>query len=135
MDVWTAVGVLVIAGIVAAVVLRRRAPLVALGALWFLLALAPFNNVLPRTSLLMAERYPRSRFTGYDLSEDAIAEARREAARRGLRNLRFETRDVTHLDEEGNAFAHHRFGHLLKFPRVGQSQVNFGSCPGSSNRD
>jgi tetratricopeptide (TPR) repeat protein len=56
-DAWTLVGLAVLAGVAAAVVRGGRAPWLALGALWFLLALAPFNNVLPRTSLLLAERY------------------------------------------------------------------------------
>ncbi len=46
---------------------------------------------------LMAETYPRSRFTGYDFSEEAVAAAQREAARRGLGNVRFETRDAAEL--------------------------------------
>lgn len=42
----------------------------------------------------MAERYPNSRFTGIDLCEDAIDFASRTAADRGLRNIRFEARDL-----------------------------------------
>ena len=44
---------------------------------------------------LLAEQFPRSRFTGYDLSEEAIAYARDHANRSELRNLRFEVRDLT----------------------------------------
>jgi ubiquinone/menaquinone biosynthesis C-methylase UbiE len=47
----------------------------------------------------MAATFPRSRFTGYDLSEEAIATARREAEERGLTNVRFEARDVSMLDD------------------------------------
>ncbi|HOR27387.1 MAG TPA: class I SAM-dependent methyltransferase, partial [Candidatus Sumerlaeota bacterium] len=47
----------------------------------------------------LAAAYPRSRFTGYDLSEAAVAEARRVAAERGLSNIRFEQRDLTDWDE------------------------------------
>lgn len=48
---------------------------------------------------LMAGAFPASRFTGYDISEEAIASARAEAAGLGLANARFETRDVAFLDE------------------------------------
>ena len=47
----------------------------------------------------LAQRFPNSRFSGYDLSPLAIADARREARERGLTNVRFESRDVTHLHE------------------------------------
>ncbi len=50
--------------------------------------------------LELARRYPASRFTGYDLSGEAIAWARREAAAAGLDNLRFEVRDVSTPDGE-----------------------------------
>jgi 2-polyprenyl-3-methyl-5-hydroxy-6-metoxy-1,4-benzoquinol methylase len=49
----------------------------------------------------LAADFPASRFTGYDLSEEAVASARREAERRGLSNVRFEVRDVTQLGEGG----------------------------------
>lgn len=45
----------------------------------------------------LAARFPNSRFSGYDLSKEATAEARREAQGRGLTNIRFEMRDVTHM--------------------------------------
>ena len=54
--------------------------------------------------MLMAERFPNSRFSGFDLSEEAIDWARRQAAEQGLDNVRFEVRDVSDLDataEEG----------------------------------
>ena len=47
----------------------------------------------------LAAHYPRSRFTGYDLCEDAIAEASRMAAGRGLDNIRFAARDLTDFDQ------------------------------------
>jgi len=49
--------------------------------------------------MLMAERFPKSRFTGYDLSRDAIAWATEEAARRGLSNLTFEIRDLSDFEQ------------------------------------
>jgi len=45
----------------------------------------------------LAERFPRSRFTGYELSAEAVAEARAGAAALGLDNTRFEVRDVADL--------------------------------------
>lgn len=49
--------------------------------------------------LAMAARFPRSRFTGYDLCADAIEHARREARAAGLDNLHFATRDLSHYEE------------------------------------
>jgi SAM-dependent methyltransferase len=45
----------------------------------------------------LAKRFPNSRFTGYELSSEAVAEARAGAADGGLRNTRFEVRDVADL--------------------------------------
>lgn len=47
---------------------------------------------------VMAQAFPRSWFTGYDLSEDGIAAGRAEAQRLGLTNAQFEPRDLTTLD-------------------------------------
>ncbi|WP_275288312.1 class I SAM-dependent methyltransferase [Halomonas elongata] len=52
-----------------------------------------------RALLAMAERFPASRFTGYDLSEEAIAWAREQAGRAGLTNLTFEVRDLSDFDD------------------------------------
>jgi 2-polyprenyl-3-methyl-5-hydroxy-6-metoxy-1,4-benzoquinol methylase len=49
--------------------------------------------------IMMAERYPRSRFTGYDLSEEAISWARTQAQQKGLKNIEFEMRDASNFDE------------------------------------
>jgi 2-polyprenyl-3-methyl-5-hydroxy-6-metoxy-1,4-benzoquinol methylase len=46
----------------------------------------------------MARAFPRSRFTGHDLSAPGIAAARAGAAQDGLANLRFEVRDVADLE-------------------------------------
>ena len=51
-----------------------------------------------RALLAMAARYPRSRFTGYDLCTDAIAWAAAETRRLGLDNLRFEARDLSDFE-------------------------------------
>lgn len=47
----------------------------------------------------LAELYPRSRFTGLDLSEEAVGFARSNAEARGLSNVSYEIRDVTDFDE------------------------------------
>lgn len=44
---------------------------------------------------LMAKNFPESRFTGYDLSEEAILTGRSQAERSGLGNVRFEQEDLT----------------------------------------
>lgn len=54
-----------------------------------------------RVLVTMARRYPRSRFVGYDLCDDALEAGRAEADRFALRNLRFEVRDLTAYDEPG----------------------------------
>ena len=48
---------------------------------------------------LMAEAFPRSRFTGFDFSDGGLAAARAEARHQGLTNARFEKRDAAHLGE------------------------------------
>jgi 2-polyprenyl-3-methyl-5-hydroxy-6-metoxy-1,4-benzoquinol methylase len=47
----------------------------------------------------LAGRYPRSRFVGMDLSEDAIAYARQEATRAGHDNVEFIAVDLSDFDE------------------------------------
>ena len=47
---------------------------------------------------LMAKAYPKSRFTGWDFSEDGIAAARKEAAKLGVTNVTFDTKDVATID-------------------------------------
>jgi SAM-dependent methyltransferase len=47
---------------------------------------------------LMAKEFPNSRFVGYDFSEAAIAAGRSEAAEMGLKNARFEVKDIATLD-------------------------------------
>lgn len=51
-----------------------------------------------RAMIQLAERFPRSEFAGFDLSEEAIGWAREQVATKGLRNLRFEVRDATDFD-------------------------------------
>jgi len=52
---------------------------------------------------LIGRAFPASRLTGEDLSDEAIAAARAEAAGLGLRNARFEVRDVAE-PREGEAY-------------------------------
>lgn len=47
---------------------------------------------------VMAKAFPRSRFTGYDFSEEGIAAGRTEAKQLGLTNARFELQDLATLD-------------------------------------
>jgi SAM-dependent methyltransferase len=61
---------------------------------------------------VMAQAFPRSRFTGYDLSEQGIALARHEAEAFGLENARFDVKDVATLDERG------RFGLITAFDAI-----------------
>ena len=49
---------------------------------------------------LMARHFPRSTFVGYDFSEAAIAEARREAEAMGVGNAAFVVQDVAKLPAE-----------------------------------
>lgn len=62
--------------------------------------------------LAMAERFPRSRFVGYDLCADAIAFANAAARDAGLGNVRFERRDLTGYDEKA------RFDFITSFDAV-----------------
>jgi SAM-dependent methyltransferase len=48
---------------------------------------------------LMARTFPNSRFIGYDLSEEAIAFARQEAAEHRSQNFKFVARDLSNFDE------------------------------------
>ena len=47
---------------------------------------------------LMAEAFPKSRFVGYDFSEEGLAAGRSEANEKELRNVRFESKDVSALE-------------------------------------
>jgi 2-polyprenyl-3-methyl-5-hydroxy-6-metoxy-1,4-benzoquinol methylase len=47
----------------------------------------------------MATHFPKSRFAGYDISKEGTAAAQAEANERGLKNSRFEVRDVAAFNE------------------------------------
>lgn len=62
--------------------------------------------------IAMAERYPSSRFVGYDLCPDAIEDATAAARAAGLGNVGFEARDLTGYDET------ERFDFITSFDAV-----------------
>ncbi len=68
-----------------------------------------------RAMNLLAELYPNSRFTGVDLSPEAIEFARREAESKGLENVRFEIRDVTDFDRDS---AEQRYDLITTFDAI-----------------
>jgi ubiquinone/menaquinone biosynthesis C-methylase UbiE len=49
----------------------------------------------------LAERFPKSRFTGVDFSVEAISNARGIAEKRGLRNVKFEVHDAAKWKSKG----------------------------------
>jgi ubiquinone/menaquinone biosynthesis C-methylase UbiE len=53
---------------------------------------------------LLAKTYPNSRFTGYDLSDDAIKMCRNQAEKENLSNVKFESKDLTSFDLNGEKF-------------------------------
>ena len=65
-----------------------------------------------RALLLLAERFPNSRFTGYDFSEEAIDWANRQAQRQGLGNVRFQVKDAAQMDD------HQAFDWITTFDAV-----------------
>jgi SAM-dependent methyltransferase len=64
----------------------------------------------------LAADYPNSRFVGIDLSVEAIAEAKRGADERRLRNLRFEVRDAAELTVEARFDFASAFGVIHRQP-------------------
>jgi len=55
-----------------------------------------------RAMLTLAQAFPASRFTGIDLSEEAIGKARAAAEQAGLNNITFEARDLSTLKTLGS---------------------------------
>lgn len=66
--------------------------------------------------ITLAQRFPNSRFLGYDLCEDAIAHAERSERAADLNNVRFEVRDLSGYDEEA------RFDLITSFDAVHDQQ-------------
>lgn len=50
---------------------------------------------------LMGKTFPRSKFTGYDISQEGITKANEEARNMGLTNVRFEIKDALLIEEFG----------------------------------
>jgi len=48
----------------------------------------------------MARAFPKSRFTGYEFSGEAVERGRKNAIKRGLKNLSLEVKDAAHFDEK-----------------------------------
>jgi Methylase of polypeptide chain release factors len=48
----------------------------------------------------MAQEFPKSRFTGYDISSEAIESGRAKAKEHGLENLSLEAKDVANFDDK-----------------------------------
>ncbi len=61
---------------------------------------------------LMAQTYPRSRFTGYDLADEAIQTGQKEATALGLSNVKFEAKDLTAFD------IHERYDLITAFDAI-----------------
>jgi 2-polyprenyl-3-methyl-5-hydroxy-6-metoxy-1,4-benzoquinol methylase len=54
----------------------------------------------------LAALFPASRFTGLDLSREAVGAARADAGEKGLRNVEFVERDLSDFDETGEPAAY-----------------------------
>ena len=67
------------------------------------------------TLLYLAGRYPDSEFTGYELSAEALANARQQAEKKGLANVFFVERDLTDFDREAES---NRFGWVTAFDAI-----------------
>ncbi|CAN5549082.1 class I SAM-dependent methyltransferase [soil metagenome] len=61
---------------------------------------------------LMAQAFPKSRFVGYDYTEESVAAARAEAAALALTNATFEKKDVSQIDD------HERFDLITAFDAI-----------------
>ncbi len=61
---------------------------------------------------LMAKTFPNSTFIGYDLSEEAVARAQKEAEEAGASNISFERKDVSTFNEP------ERFGLITAFDAI-----------------
>ncbi|WP_145362353.1 class I SAM-dependent methyltransferase [Stratiformator vulcanicus] len=67
--------------------------------------------------LALAERYPRSTFIGFDLSDAAVAAANLQASSSGLRNVRFEMRDLSDFHNDA-AVDRRRFNLVTAFDAI-----------------
>ena len=67
-------------------------------------------------TLLMAQAFPASRFTGIDISNEALDAARADACEKGLTNVCFEHRDAAELRHPNNLSAH--FDYITAFDAI-----------------
>ncbi len=83
---------------------------------------------------VLAREFPRSRFTGYDFSEEAIGLGRAEAAEWGLANASFEVSDVAKLNVEGRFDVITAFDaiHDQAFPRKVLANIHTALKPGGT---
>ena len=65
-----------------------------------------------RALIALAERFPNSRFTGIDFSEEAIGRARGEADKRRLDNIEFHVKDAANIN------MHDRFDLIFAFDSI-----------------
>ena len=65
-----------------------------------------------RALILLAENFPESHFTGFDISQEAITAAEEEAQRINLRNVDFQVRDVA------EAFPQNRYDLVTAFDAI-----------------
>ena len=80
-----------------------------------------------RVLLHLASRYPNSRFMGYDLSTEALADARLQAELAGLGNIQFEVRD---LSDFGHTAEPDAFNFVTAFDAVHDQAVPQGVLNG-----
>ena len=64
---------------------------------------------------LMAKRFPRSQFVGYDLSDEAIEFGTKAARDEGLENIVFESQDLTSFDKDA---PEHAFDLITAFDAI-----------------
>ncbi len=68
-----------------------------------------------RVLLYLAERYPNSVFTGYELSAQALADARQQTQEKGLRNVTFIERDLTDFNQSADE---NRYDWVMAFDAI-----------------
>ena len=79
---------------------------------------------------LMAKGYPKSRFTGWDFSEEGVAAARKEAAELGVTNATFEVKDAATIDGHSSSTS----SRLRRHPRPGAAAPCSRASPTRSAR-
>lgn len=67
-------------------------------------------------TILMAQAFPNSRFTGIDISAEVLEAARSDACSNGLTNVRFELRDAADLRKSGDLSG--RFDYITAFDAI-----------------